>query len=675
MSARPRAVPAGSAPPAIEPGRDARARRYAPVGDYALIGDCHASALVSKHGSIDWACLARFDAGSVFGRILDVEKGGTFALAAREQIGCSRRYLPDTNVLETTFTTRTGAARLLDCFTMREGGRQHPYRQLLRVVEGIEGEVSFDVLIEPRFDYGSLRPWLRYCEKRRVYTAVGGDDAFVLSADCPLEVVLEEACLRGEFTVARKQRSRFSLVSHRPHEMRLARPPARALDERLRKTIAWWRRWVRKGHYGAAYRDQVVRSSLLLKLLTCAPTGAIIAAPTTSLPEAPGGGRNWDYRFCWVRDATLTLAALLDVGHARVATGFKLFIERATAGHADDLQIVYGCYGERRLTELELAHLEGYRGSRPVRVGNAAAEQRQLDVYGELLEAAHLWRCAGNPITQDGWRFLCSLVEAACAKWKEPDRGLWEVRGPPRHFVHSKVMCWVAVQRGIEAAEQGDLPCAIDRWRAVRDEMRATIEREGVDPGRGCFVQAFGSTEVDASLLLLPVVGFVDANDPRMRRTVDLIREELCVDGLVLRYRPKKVRDGLRGGEGAFLMASFWLVDVLAMQGELQEAEARFRSLLELGNDVGLFAEEYALQEHELLGNFPQAFTHMALISSAAQLRRAHAGADHAKPIADRAHLRRASTLAGGTPQHAASAAEQKRAADGARVRSPPVPS
>ncbi len=292
------------------------------------------------------------------------------------------------------------------------------------------------------------------------------------------------------------------------------------------------------------------------------------------------------------------------------------------------------------MTELKLESLEGYLGSRPVRVGNGAAEQRQLDIYGELLEAAHLWRRAGNPLNADDWRFLSSLVEAACAKWREPDRGLWEMRGPPRHFVHSKVMCWVAVQRGIEAAEQGNLPCDLDRWRATRDEMRTTIEREGVDRSRHCFVQAFGSSELDASLLLLPIVGFVSASDPRMLKTVALIREELCVDGLVRRYRPERVNDGLQGGEGAFLMCSFWLVDVLAMQGELAEAEARFRSLLDLCNDVGLLAEQYDPRERQLLGNFPQAFTHMALVNSAAQLQRAHAGADHAKPLADRDRVR-----------------------------------
>lgn len=612
--------------------------RYPPIGDLALIGDCHASALVSKTGAIEWACLARFDSGSVFGRLLDADKGGTFAITAEDQTGTSRRYLPDTNVLETTFTTRTGSARLIDCFAMREGGRQRPYRQLLRVVEGIEGEVSFDVLIEPRFDYGDLRPWLRHVAKARVYTAVGGDDAFVLSTECPLEIDYEKVCFRGRLTVQKGQRIHFAIVSCPPHDMRLVHVSARTLEQRLRRTIDWWRRWVARGRYSVEYRDSVVRSALVLKMLTCARTGAIIAAPTTSLPEATGGGRNWDYRFSWVRDSTLTLAALFNIGHPEVATGFKLFIERATAGRAEDLQIVYGCYGERRLTELELTNLDGYRGSRPVRLGNAAARQVQLDVYGELLDAAHLWRLAGNPITEDGWRFLSSLVEMACVKWRDPDRGLWEMRGEPRHFVHSKVMCWVALQRGIQAASERGLPCSIDRWRSERDEIRAAIEREGVDRSRGCFVQAFGATEVDASLLLLPIAGFVPADDPRMVKTVDAIQDDLSVDGLLRRYRPERAGDGVRGGEGAFLMASFWLVDVLAMQGRLEEAESRFQSLLALGSDLGLFAEEYDAKRGELLGNFPQAFTHMALINSAEQLRRLRARGDHGKPMAERDH-------------------------------------
>jgi GH15 family glucan-1,4-alpha-glucosidase len=328
-----------------------RTMPYAPIDDYALIGDCHASALVSKAGAIDWACLLRFDAGSVFGRLLDAEKGGTFALTPRDETGTVRRYLPDTNVLETTFTTPTGSARILDCFTMRQGGRHRPHHQLLRVVEGVEGKVTFDVLIEPRFDYASLRPWLRHVRDKRIYTAVGGNDAFVLQADHPLQISHDDVSFRGGLTVRPRQRRRFSIVSCPPYEMELRHIAVRELDRRLKITIDWWRHWVRQGWYDEKYGEQVKRSALLLKLLTCAPTGAIIAAPTTSLPEAVSGARNWDYRFSWIRDSSHTLAALLAVGHPEVATGFKLFIERATAGHAEDLQVVYGCYGERRITE------------------------------------------------------------------------------------------------------------------------------------------------------------------------------------------------------------------------------------------------------------------------------------------------------------------------------------
>ncbi len=595
---------------------------YDPIGDYALIGDCHGSALVSRSGSVDWACLARFDAGAVFCRLLDDRKGGAFALAPREGAETARRYLPDTNVLETTFTTRGGVARILDCFAMRPGGRTHPLRQLLRVVEGVEGEVTFDVEIQPRFDYGSITPWLRHHPDDGVYSAIGGDAAFVLQAEIPLGIS-GDASFRGELTVRPGQRQRFSIVSRPPHDLRPERHSADELDRRLEATVGWWRRWVAAGTYDETYRDPVVRSALVLKALTCAPTGAIVAAPTTSLPEEPGGERNWDYRYSWVRDSAHTLEALLEVGHPEVATGFKLFMERATAGHVDDLQVMYGCYGERRLTEVELPHLDGYGGARPVRIGNGAAGQTQLDIYGELVNAAHSWRRAGSEITADGWSFLRGLVEAACARWKEPDRGLWEMRGAPRHFVESKVMCWLALERGIEAAEELGMPCDLPRWREVRAEIRATVERDGVDRGRGCFVQSFGSHEVDASLLMLPLVGFVDANDPRMVATVTAIERDLCDGLLVRRYRTEGEGDGLAGGEAAFLLASFWRVDVLALQGQLERAEAIFGGLLDLANDVGLLGEEYDPSRRELLGNFPQAYTHMALINSAGHLRRA----------------------------------------------------
>lgn len=610
--------------------------RYSSIGDYALIGDCHGSALVSSQGAIDWACLARFDAGSVFSRILDSDRGGTFAFTARDRTVVQRRYLPRTNVLETTFSTQAGRARIIDCFTMHEGGRRLPYRQLLRVVEGVEGTVTFDVLIMPRFDYASLRPWLSQLVDENLFTAVGGDDAFVLQADAALEIDREDVCFRGTLSVKAEQRSRFSIVSCPPHEMAVHRLSTQELDRRLDHTIDWWHRWVARGRYGEEHVEPVMRSALVLKLLTCAPTGGIVAAPTTSLPERVGGERNWDYRFSWVRDASHTLAALLAVGHPEVATGFKLFIERAAAGRAEDLQVVYGCYGERRIPEQDLSYLEGYRGSRPVRVGNSAAFQTQLDIYGELMEAAHLWIRAGNTVTEDGWRFLQSVVEAACAKWREADRGMWEVRSEPRHFVESKVMCWVAVARGIETAVETGRTCDLARWERERDELRRVIEREGVDPERGCFVQSFGSREVDAGLLLLPMVGFVDAKDPRMQATVRAIEEDLGEDGLVRRYRGANADDGLSGDEGFFLMTSFWLVDVLIMQGQHERARQRFTQLLALANDVGLFSEEYDPVRRELLGNFPQAFTHMALINSATLLEHSRHGRDCTRSLADR---------------------------------------
>jgi GH15 family glucan-1,4-alpha-glucosidase len=609
---------------------------YAPISDYALIGDCHGAALVRNDGSIDWACLWRFDSPPVFCRLLDDARGGHFALVARDVVTRKRRYLGETNVLETTFLTATGEARLLDCFTMRIGGGHDPHRQLLRVVDGVAGTVTFDVVCRPRFDYGELHPWLR--EIDGVFTAVGGDTAFVLQSDEPLRIDVPDVALVGELTVAAGQRRRLSLTACEPHDLRTRRLTRQQIDSRLDATIDWWERWVKKGNCigGARYREAVVRSALVLKLLTCARTGAVIAAPTTSLPEQLGGPRNWDYRFSWVRDATLTLAALLAVGHPEVATGFKMFLERATAGNASEIQIMYGCYGERRLTEIELPHLEGWRQSRPVRIGNAAADQLQLDIYGELLDAAHLWHHAGSPVTDEGWRFLRGLVEVAARGWEQPDRGIWEVRGEPRHFVYSKAMCWCALERGIQAAERYGLEADLGRWRAARHAVRNAIEEEGVDRERGCFVQAFGSRELDASLLRLPMFGFISALHPRMKATVRAIEEDLVVDGLVRRYRAERTGDGLPGNEGVFLMGSFWLVDVLTMQGREDEARLLFDRLLALGNDVGLFSEEYDPASGQQMGNFPQAFTHVALIGAAEQLTRVRGGEPMCHAVSER---------------------------------------
>ncbi|MBA2528344.1 MAG: glycoside hydrolase family 15 protein [Euzebyales bacterium] len=621
--------------------------RYPPIGDYALLADCHSSALVSRTGCVDWACLRRFDAPSVFGRLLDWDQGGTFALNPEAPQEWSRRYLGDSLVLETVVRTATGSARIIDCFAMHRGGQRQPRDQLLRVVEGIDGEVACDVHIAPRFDYGELRPWLRRAPagppgegagdtamgevgEGGAFTAVGGDSALVISSDVHLDVEQDAINLFGSFRVRPGERRRFSVVAQLPHALDPRPVPAEVIDGRVDETLDWWRRWAVKATVTGPHAEAVRRSAVVLKGLTCAPTGAIVAAPTTSLPEEVGGGRNWDYRYSWIRDSTLALASLSLAGHVEVARGFRDFLLRSTAGTAEDLQIMYGVYGGRHLPEYTV-ELDGYRGSRPVRVGNGAATQRQLDVYGHILDAAHLWRRSFDEIAPEEWRFLRQLVEEAARVWRNPDCGLWEIRGEPRHFVHSKVMLWVALDRGIRTVEETRLDdIDLDGWRAVRDEIRAAVDAEGVDPQRGCFVQAFGSTELDASLLLLPMVGFVPANDPRMVATVEAIQTDLCVPphGFVRRYRPERTSDGLPGSEATFLMCSFWMVDVLAMQGRRAEAVELFTALLGVSNDLGLYAEEYDADTGELLGNFPQAFTHMALIDSAHQLACAEASDD-----------------------------------------------
>ena len=656
------------------------AAQYAPISDYALIGDCHGAALVGKTGSIDWACPRRFDSGSIFGRLLDARHGGFFSISPVAHYESKRRYVPDTMVLETHFETAEGEAVVFDALAMRAGGSSHPLRQLIRVIECVRGSVDLNVVIEPRFDYGSLRPWLHRHDPRgdhnhghedsldpvrvggrsslvgetrrpgneheesghddtkaavddgpRLFSAVGGDEAIVVSSDLPLEVDPKAVTIRGRVRVSQGERRFVSLVWHPAHAVDLRSIPLDEVDRRLNETIEWWRAWIGKGEQDTGpYADAVQRSALVLKALTTAPTGAIVAAPTTSLPERLGGDRNWDYRYCWVRDAAFTIAALYEVGHEEVATGFRRFLARSAAGHADDMQILYGCYGERRVAEVELPHLSGYQNSGPVRVGNGAAEQRQLDVYGEFVNAFWSSHHAGDPVENGTWKFLRSLVDAATTAWREPDQSLWEIRGDPRHFVYSKVMCWVALDRGIRIASEIGRRAALERWTPARDEIRAAIYANGIDPARGCFVQTFGSKELDASLLMLPLVGFIDARDPLMLATVDAIEKELVVDGFVRRYRPERVDDGVGGGEGVFLMCSFWLVDVLALQGRVADARALFERLLALGNDVGLYSEQYDTGTAQMLGNFPQAFTHVALINSAHVLARATKSSERA---------------------------------------------
>ncbi len=576
-------------------------------------------------------------------------------------------------VLETHFQTADGEAVVFDALAMRAGGRSHPLRQLVRVIECVRGSVELSVVIEPRFDYGSLRPWLHRHDSRsdpnhqqkdgldgmrgdgqsslvgetrrpgneheetghddneptvkdgpRLFSGVGGDEAIVISTDLALEVDAKTVTIGAHVRMSEGERRFVSLVWHPAHAIDLRSVARDEVDRRLNETIEWWRAWIGKGQQDTGpYADAVQRSALVLKALTAAPTGAIVAAATTSLPERIGGDRNWDYRYCWVRDAAFTIAALYEIGHEEVATGFRRFLARSAAGHADDMQILYGCYGERRVAELELPHLSGYQSSAPVRVGNGAAEQRQLDVYGEFVNAFWSSHRAGDPVGNGTWKFLRSLVDAAMTAWREPDQSLWEIRGDPRHFVYSKVMCWVALDRGIRLATEIGRRATVERWTPARDEIRAAIYADGIDPARGCFVQAFGSKELDASLLMLPLVGFIDARDPLMLATVDAIEKELVVDGFVRRYRPECVDDGVGGGEGVFLMCSFWLVDVLALQGRVEDARALFERLLALANDVGLYSEQYDTRTSQALGNFPQAFTHVALINSVHGLARA----------------------------------------------------
>jgi GH15 family glucan-1,4-alpha-glucosidase len=608
---RPRAV--GPTPPP-----------YPPIAEYAFIGDCHSVALVSRDASIDWCCMPRIDAASTFGRLLDWSKGGSCSIrptAPRFESG--RRYVSDTMVLETTYRSSSGEARLLDCFTTHEGGASHPRQQLLRVLDGVRGRTEFEVRLSPRFDYGDIMPWIRH-HGPGLFSAVGGPFALVVSGDVAFELDgLHD--LVGHVRIRAGERARLSITAVLPEEID-PNPPDQAgsaeLDARLTETEAWWKEWASRVHLPGSDGPGALRSALVLKALTNAPTGAVAAAATTSLPEALGGSRNWDYRFTWIRDSQFTVRSLGQLGCDAEADGFRRFIERTTAGSAASLQILYGVGGERRLTELEL-DMEGYKGSRPVRIGNAAAEQTQLDVYGELLELTWRWHRRGQSPDDDYWRFLVNLVETASHRWSEPDRGLWEVRGAAQHFVHSKVMCWVAMDRGIRLADECMRRAPLRRWRRVRSEVQDAIEAEGYSEGRGTFVRAFGSRDLDAALLLLPSVEYVPYDDPRMVRTVDAIRDELTEGGLVRRYLSP---DGLDDEEGTFVACTFWLAECLAKQGRSEEARNVFDQAMSTGNDLGLFAEQYQPSTGLLLGNFPQGLSHLSHIAAAAAL----AGTDEA---------------------------------------------
>jgi GH15 family glucan-1,4-alpha-glucosidase len=593
--------------------------RYPPIADYGLIGDCFSAALVSRSGSIDWCALPRFDSGSSFGRLLDWDDGGFCSVTPlARSYASTRRYLEGTLILETTFRTKSGEARLIDCFTMRRGGAHEPFRQILRVVEGVRGRIELRTIIKPMFDYGECKAWIRKHEEG-LYSAIGGDDGLIISSDIPLEPGNDND-LGGRVEVREGERLRLSIQFARPETLdpRPPRPPDPAeLDRRFEETAKWWRRWSSRARLDGSYAEAAIRSAIVLKALTHAPTGAMVAAPTTSLPESLGADRNWDYRYSWVRDSSIAVRSLAELGFDAEADGFRRFVERSSAGHADELQVAYGVGGERRLDEFELVDLEGYRGSSPVRVGNAAAKQVQLDVYGHLLDLAWSWHQRGQSPDDDYWLFLLDLVEGAVTRWTERDRGIWETRKAPQHFVHSKVMCWAAVDRGIRLAKEGVRKAPIRRWTKVRDEIRRTIESRGYDRRRGVFRRAFGTRQLDGALLLIPSVGFVDYDDPRMIRTTDAIREDLDHHGLLRRYG-ESVKGKPAGG--AFLSCCFWLAECLAFQGRMAEAREVFGQAVSTGNDLGLFSEEFDPVSGEMLGNFPQGLTHLSHIAAAVAL-------------------------------------------------------
>ena len=585
------------------------------IEDYGFIGNMLSCALVAMDGSIDWYCVPRFDSDACFAALLGGPENGRWWIGPRGRVrDVHRRYRPGTPILETTFETEDGAVTLIDFMAQAE---DEEHVDLLRIVRGERGRVEMGLELVLRFDYGRTAPWVTHMDYG--IRAVAGPDAVELRTPVALEGRDMRTC--ATFSVGEGAEVPFALTWHPSY-----RPPTRRWDpaERLAETEAWWRGWsgrcVFPEHGPEHWRDAVTRSMVTLKALSFQPTGAILAAATTSLPERIGGERNWDYRYCWIRDATLTLLALLGSGYRGEARAWREWLLRAAAGHPQQLQIMYAAAGERWLPELELDWLPGYEGSRPVRVGNAAHSQLQIDVYGELMDALHVGRKHMLNPSHESWAFQRVLLADLEKKWREPDEGLWEVRGGRRHFTHSRLMAWVAYDRGVKAVEDFGLEGPVEDWRRIRDEIRADIEANGWSEARGSFVQSYDSEALDASLLLIPTMGFLPPDDPRVIATVETIQRELVEGGLVLRYRPEHTDDGLSGHEGTFLVCSFWLVDALCMIGRLDEAEALFEHLLSLRNDLGLLAEQYDPADGRQLGNFPQAFSHVGLVNSANNL-------------------------------------------------------
>ncbi|MER5358162.1 glycoside hydrolase family 15 protein [Streptomyces sp. NPDC002785] len=593
------------------------------IEDYALIGDLQTAALVGRNGSVDWLCLPRFDSGACFAALLGDEDNGHWRIAPKGADVCTRRgYAGDSLVLETFWETRTGTVKVIDFMPQRD---QEP--DVMRIIEGVSGTVEMSSVIRLRFDFGSVVPWVRRSQGHRV--AVAGPDSAWLRSEPPVKTWGQQFSTRSSFTVSAGEQVAFVLTWHPSHS---PRPDLVEPFEALENTLSDWAEWSARCKYRGPYREAVIRSLITLKALTFGPTGGIVAAPTTSLPEEIGGVRNWDYRFCWLRDSTLTLDALISAGYLEEAAAWRDWLLRAVAGDPADLQIMYGLAGERRLPESELPWLRGYENSSPVRIGNAAVRQRQLDVYGEVIDSLRLAREAGLGDKPHAWNLQLSLLGFLESTWREPDEGLWEIRGQRRHFVHSKVMAWVAADRAVRTLEQNpSLAGDADRWRAMRSAVHREVCEKGFDPVRNTFTQSYGSRNLDAATLLIARTGFLPPDDPRLVGTVDAVRDELGSGCLVRRYSTDGASiDGLPGSEGAFLACSFWLADALRLTGRTDEARNLFEQLLALRNDVGLLSEEYDIVGRRQVGNFPQAFSHIGLVGTAMAL----AGEDTLEPDA-----------------------------------------
>jgi pentatricopeptide repeat protein len=593
---------------------------YLPIAEHGIIGDLRSIALVGTDGTIDWYCCPRFDSPSVFGAILDADKGGYYRLAPTAESSTKQLYFPDTNVLITRFLTEEGVGEVED-FMPIGAGEAAERQQLVRRVVCVRGEIHFELEVEPRFNYGRDEHDVRLFDDN---CAVFESPDLTLALDSVTPLEQTDGGVRSQFTLAEGETATFVLEQAEPGSR-----PHRHSDEDRRElfeaTVEYWRRWLRHSRYTGRWREMVNRSALTLKLLTYEPTGAIVAAPTTSLPEQLNGERNWDYRYTWIRDAAFSLYALLRLGFTEEAGAFMSWLtdrfKDPGSGASGPLQIMYGIDGRSDLTEETLDHLEGYRGSAPVRLGNAAADQRQLDIYGELIDSVYLYNKYGTPIYHDAWIELARIVEWVTENWDEADEGIWETRGGKQHFTYSRLMCWVAVERAIRMAQKRGLPADLVKWRKARDDIYHQITEKGWNEDRQAFVQHYDTDVLDASLLLMPLVKFIAPTDPRWLSTLDAISDELVSDSLVFRYNIAAAPDGLEGDEGTFSICSFWYVEALTRAGRVEEARLIFEKMLTYGNHLGLYSEEIG-PTGELLGNFPQAFTHLALISAAFNLDR-----------------------------------------------------